>query len=50
MVGLLDILIDEVGDHESHPLAFLMETLGSLIEAYEARHIPEIEGNPILRD
>jgi len=34
MVNLLDSLIDEVGNNESHPLASLMETLGSLIEAY----------------
>jgi len=46
LVQLLDGVIDEVGDDESHPLASLMETLGSLIESYEARSIPEIEGNP----
>jgi len=47
LVSLLDSLIDEVGDNEKHPLASLMETLGSLIEIYEGRNIPEIEGNPI---
>jgi len=47
LVNLLDSLIDEVGNNESHPLASLMETLGSLIETYEARKIPEIEGNPV---
>jgi len=47
LVNLLDSLIDEVGNDESHPLASLMETLGSLIEAYEARNLPEIDGNPI---
>lgn len=47
LVSLLDSLIDEVGDNEIHPLASLMETLGSLIEVYEGRNIPEIEGNPI---
>ncbi len=47
LVNLLDSLIDEVGDDESHPLASLMETLGSLIETYEAHELPEIEGNPI---
>jgi len=46
LVQLLDGVIDEIGDDESHPLASLMETLGSLIESYEARSIPEIEGNP----
>ena len=47
LVSLLDSLIDEVGNDESHPLSSLMETLGSLIETYEAHTIPEIEGNPI---
>jgi HTH-type transcriptional regulator/antitoxin HigA len=46
MVRILDNLIDEVGENESHPLASLMETLGSLIESYEVQNIPEIEGSP----
>jgi len=40
-------LVDEVGEDESHPLASLMETLGNLVETYEARNMPEIEGGPI---
>ena len=47
LVSLLDSLIDEVGNNESHPLSSLMETLGSLIETYETHTIPEMEGNPI---
>jgi HTH-type transcriptional regulator/antitoxin HigA len=47
MVNLLDSLIDEVGNNESHPLASLMETLGSLIEAYESHKLPEIEGKAV---
>ena len=47
LVSLLDKIIDEVGNDESHPLASLMETLGSLIETYGAQRVPEIEGNPI---
>lgn len=47
LVNFLDSLIDEVGNNEPHPLSSLMETIGSLIEAYEAQKIPEIEGNPI---
>jgi HTH-type transcriptional regulator/antitoxin HigA len=46
IVNILDGLIDEVSENESHPLATLMETLGSLIESYEAQNIPEIEGSP----
>ena len=45
LVHILDGLIDEVGENESHPLASLMETLGSLIQSYEVQNIPEIEGN-----
>ncbi len=47
LVNLLDSLIDEVGNDESHPLASLMETLGSLIETYEAHKLPEIAGHPV---
>lgn len=47
LVSLLDKVIDEVGNDESHYLASLMETLGSLIEMYEAQRVPEIEGNPM---
>ena len=42
IVALLDQLIDEVGEEESHPLASLMEILGVLVEAYEAEHVPEL--------
>ena len=45
-VHLLDSLIDEVGNNENHPLTSLMETIGSLIEIYESKHVNEIEGNP----
>jgi HTH-type transcriptional regulator/antitoxin HigA len=41
-VSLLDNLIDEVGENDSHPLASLMEVLGVLIEKYEDEHVPEI--------
>jgi HTH-type transcriptional regulator/antitoxin HigA len=47
LVHLLDGLIDEVGENESHPLASLMEAFGSLIEFYETQNIPEPEGDPI---
>ncbi len=47
LVNLLDSLIDEVGNNENHPLASLMETIGSLIETYETQCINELEGNPI---
>jgi HTH-type transcriptional regulator/antitoxin HigA len=42
VVALLDELIDEVGEDEEHPLASLMELLGTLIEKYEAEYVPEL--------
>ena len=42
LVAVLDTLIDEVGEDESHSWASLMEILGVLIEHYEAEHVPEL--------
>ena len=42
MVELLDSLIDQVGEDESHPLASFMEVVGILIEKYEDEHVPEL--------
>jgi len=42
LVAVLDRLVDEVGEGESHPLASLMEVVGVLIERYEADHVPEL--------
>jgi len=39
---MVDDLIDEVGEDQSHPLASLMEVLGALVENYEASHVPEL--------
>ena len=46
LVDMLDGLIDEVGEDESHPLASLMETIGTLIKTYEDQNVPEPQGNP----
>ncbi len=40
LVNFLDYLTDTVGDDESHPLASLMDTVGTLIESYENEHHP----------
>lgn len=45
IVRLLDRLIDEVGEDETHSLASLMEVLGVLIERYEAEHVRELIAN-----
>ena len=42
LVKFLDKLIDEVGENENYPLAFLMEIIGILIEQYENNHVPEL--------
>ncbi|ABQ88810.1 hypothetical protein [Roseiflexus sp. RS-1] len=42
LVGLLDALIDVVGEDENHSLASLMEVIGVLIEKYEGEHVPEL--------
>jgi len=42
LVAVLDVLIDEVGEEETHPLASLMEVVGVLIEHYEEEHVSEL--------
>ena len=42
LITMLDRLVDEVGENESHPLASLMEIVGVLIEKYEDEHVPEL--------
>lgn len=50
-VERMNELIDEIGTDESHPLYSLMDTLGTLIQAYEEEHypIPEAKGAEVLR-
>ncbi len=49
-VDLLNELIDKVGNDESHPLFELLDTLGTVLYAYEEKHhaIPESSGVEIL--
>ena len=44
--AILDLVVDEVGEHDSHPLALMMETLGTLVDAYEREHVRELPGSP----
>jgi HTH-type transcriptional regulator/antitoxin HigA len=39
-VELLNALLDEVGEDEQHPLYGLLDTLGTLVHAYEEDHVP----------
>ena len=49
-VGHLNDLIDEIGTDEAHPLYELLDTLGTLIHAYEERYhaIPDCSGREML--
>ena len=42
LVAMLDDLVDEVGEEESHPLASLMDVVSALVENYENTHVPEL--------
>jgi HTH-type transcriptional regulator/antitoxin HigA len=42
LLDILDKLIDEVGEDETHPLASLMDVLSALIENYENANVPEL--------
>ena len=44
--ALLDLVADEVGERDSHPLASMMETLGALVDAYEREHVRELPSGP----
>ena len=45
--ALLDLVVDEVGEHDSHPLASMLETLGALVDAYEREHIRDLPSTPV---
>ncbi len=42
LVTMLDDLIDQVGEDESHPLASMMDVLSALVENYENANVPEL--------
>jgi HTH-type transcriptional regulator / antitoxin HigA len=50
-VKRLNELLDEIGTNERHPLYDLLDTLGTLIHAYEEQHYPmqESSGADILQ-
>ncbi len=50
LVVLLDQLVDEVGNDDSHPLASLMEIVGLLIEKYEDEQVPQLEDLNAVRE
>lgn len=47
LVELCDYLIDQTGGDEKHPLMGLVDIVGTLIEDFEKKNIPEPEGDAI---
>lgn len=47
----LNQLLDEVGDQADHPLYGLLDTLGTIVRAYEEEHVamPAVTGVDALR-
>lgn len=50
-VARLNLLLDKIGTNEKHPLYSLLDTLGTLIHAYEEKHIsmPDANGGEMLQ-
>jgi HTH-type transcriptional regulator / antitoxin HigA len=48
---LIDMLVDEIGEDESHPLADLLDHLSSLVVAYESANVevPDAHPREVLR-
>ena len=47
LVKIQDELLDQIGENEKHPLVPLLETIGSLIENYEAENVMIPDSDPI---
>ena len=45
-VGLLDAILDEIGEDEKHPMAELADAIGVFVERYESEHSPIPAGKP----
>ena len=50
-VEQLNLLIDEVGTNEAHPMYEYLDTLGTIIYAYEEKHypVPQASGADVLQ-
>ena len=50
-VERLNTLLDEIGTNAQHPLYTLLDTLGTVLHAYEATHhpVPDCRGADVLR-
>ncbi|MEX2165094.1 MAG: helix-turn-helix domain-containing protein [Sulfuricaulis sp.] len=45
-VGLLDAILDEIGDDEKHPLAELADAIGVFVAKYEDEHVRLVAAKP----
>ena len=45
-VGLLDDILDEIGEDEKHPMADLADAISVFVEKYEAEHVPVSGAKP----
>jgi HTH-type transcriptional regulator / antitoxin HigA len=45
-VELLDVILDEIGEDEKHPMAEIADVLSVFIEKYEAEHVPIPDAKP----
>ncbi len=50
-VERLNVLLDEIGTNEKHPLYSLLDTLGTLVHTYEEQHhaVPRASGPELLQ-
>src|SRR5690242_14982939 len=50
-LAIIDVLLDEVGDNEDHPLADVLDFFADQVKVYEDEHvvIPEAEPREVLR-
>jgi HTH-type transcriptional regulator / antitoxin HigA len=46
-VGILDAILDEIGDDEKHPMAELADALSVFIERYESEHVRIPAAGPV---
>lgn len=45
-VGMLDAILDEIGDDERHPMAELADAISVFVERYENEHVALPAGKP----
>ena len=51
LIAQMNKLLDEIGNDEEHPLYEFLDTIGTILYAYEQRHhpMPEVRGAEVLQ-